>query len=70
PAGLGVREGLIAFILAGSPAIGPVNAFVAALLIRIVSFISEILAAFVLYYSYSNRVQINHNSTQKDSETL
>jgi len=70
PAGLGVREGLIAFILAGSPAIGPVNAFVAALLIRIVSFISEILAAFVLYYCFRNRVKMDHNFTQKTSDTL
>ncbi|MCH9654266.1 MAG: flippase-like domain-containing protein [Planctomycetes bacterium] len=70
PAGLGVREGLIALILAGSPTIGPVNAFVAALLIRIVSFVSELLTAFVLYYCFSNRVQINHNSTQKNPETL
>jgi len=70
PAGLGVREGLIAFILAGSPAIGPVNAFVAALLIRIVSFVSEILAAFVLYYCFRNRVKNDYNSTQKDSDKL
>ncbi|MFK7776701.1 MAG: lysylphosphatidylglycerol synthase transmembrane domain-containing protein [Gimesia sp.] len=69
PAGLGVREGLITFILAGSLAIGPVNAFVAALLIRIVSFVSEILAAFVLYYCFRNRVKIDDISTLKDSDT-
>lgn len=68
PAGLGVREGLIAFILGGSPAIGPVNAFVAALLIRIVSFISEIVTAFVLYYCFRNRVKMDHNLTQDPSE--
>ncbi|MFH1304693.1 MAG: hypothetical protein ABIK07_26875, partial [Planctomycetota bacterium] len=67
PAGLGVREGLIAAILAGSPAIGPVNAFVAALLIRIVSFASEILAAFVLYYSFRSRADIDSSSAQKQS---
>lgn len=70
PAGLGVREGLIAFILAGSPAIGPVNAFVAALLIRIVSFVSEILAAFVLYYCFRNRVKNGDSTTQNKSDSL
>ncbi|QDV48787.1 lysylphosphatidylglycerol synthase transmembrane domain-containing protein [Gimesia fumaroli] len=65
PAGLGVREGLIAAILAGSPAIGPVNAFVAALLIRIVSFASEILAAFVLYYGIRSRTDMDTISTQE-----
>lgn len=58
PAGLGVREGLIAGILAGSPAIGPVNAFVAALLIRIITFASEILTAVVLYYSVKRPPQM------------
>ncbi len=70
PAGLGVREGLIAAILAGSPAIGPVNAFVAALLIRIVSFASEILTAFVLYYAFRTRAESDstsaHNNTPPD----
>ncbi len=67
PAGLGVREGLIAAILAGSPAIGPVNAFVAALLIRIVSFTSEILAAFVLYYSFRSRTEMDRSSAPEKS---
>jgi len=72
PAGLGVREGLISTILAGSALIGPVNAFVAALLIRIVSFASEILAAFVLYYRFGNRAAENEVSAQPvpDSKTL
>lgn len=69
PAGLGVREGLIAAILAGSPAIGPVNAFVAALLIRIVSFASEILAAFVLYYGFRSRTDVNSAPAQKDTSS-
>ncbi|WP_339733706.1 lysylphosphatidylglycerol synthase transmembrane domain-containing protein [uncultured Gimesia sp.] len=67
PAGLGVREALIAAILAGSPAIGPVNAFVAALLIRIVSFASEILAAFVLYYVIRSRSGDDPASSQKET---
>lgn len=67
PAGLGVREGLIAAILAGSPAIGPVNAFVAALLIRIVSFASEILAAFVLYYAFRARAEMDSTSAHKNT---
>ena len=63
-----IAAGLITFILAGSPAIGPVNAFVAALLIRIVSFVSEILSAFVLYYCFRNRVEIDEISTKKYSD--
>ncbi|WP_417382074.1 lysylphosphatidylglycerol synthase transmembrane domain-containing protein [Gimesia sp.] len=55
PAGLGVREGLISAILAGSPVIGDVNAFVTAILVRIVSFASELLSAFVLYYRFGSR---------------
>lgn len=67
PAGLGVREGLIVAILAGCPEIGPVNAFVAALLMRIVSFASEILSAFVLYYSFRGRAKVDHSSVQNNS---
>ncbi|WP_417391255.1 lysylphosphatidylglycerol synthase transmembrane domain-containing protein [Gimesia sp.] len=55
PAGLGVREGVISAILAGSPLIGDVNAFVAAILIRIVSFTSELLSAFILYYGIGSQ---------------
>lgn len=67
PAGLGVREGLIVAILAGCPGVGPVNAFVAALLMRIVSFVSEILSAFVLYYSFRSRAKVEHSSVQNNS---
>ncbi|QDU48377.1 lysylphosphatidylglycerol synthase transmembrane domain-containing protein [Gimesia panareensis] len=72
PAGLGVREGLISMILAGSALIGPVNAVVAALLIRIVSFASEILAAFVLYYSFGKSAQDRDDSVQAaaDSQSI
>ncbi|QDT18885.1 YbhN family protein [Gimesia chilikensis] len=72
PAGLGVREGLITTILAGSALIGPANAFVAALLIRIVSFASEILAAFVLYYSFGKSASDEDDSVQSaaDSQSI
>jgi len=69
PAGLGVREGLITTILAGSALIGPVNAFVAALLIRIVSFASEILAAFVLYYSFGKSAQERDESVPSAADS-
>lgn len=67
PAGLGVREGLLVAILASCPEIGPVNAFVAALLMRIVSFTSEILSAFVLYYGFRKRTKVENTLTQQDS---
>ncbi|QDU08431.1 YbhN family protein [Gimesia aquarii] len=67
PAGLGVREGLLIAILAGSPEIGPVNAFVVALLMRIVSFISELLSAFVLYYGFRSHAKNNSTSVRLDS---
>ena len=64
PAGLGVREGLISAILAGSPLIGDINAFVAAILVRIVSFASELLSAFVLYYSIGSQASSDTGSVQ------
>ncbi|QDT99627.1 lysylphosphatidylglycerol synthase transmembrane domain-containing protein [Gimesia aquarii] len=67
PAGLGIREGLLVAILTGCPEIGPVNAFVAALLMRIVSFTSEILSAFVLYYSFRSYEKVDQTSTHEDS---
>ncbi|MEQ8633264.1 lysylphosphatidylglycerol synthase transmembrane domain-containing protein [Gimesia maris] len=67
PAGLGVREGLISAILAGSAVIGDVNAFVAAILIRIVSFASELLSAFVLYYSFGVQAVSDGDSVPKQS---
>jgi hypothetical protein len=47
PAGLGVREGALMEIL--GPQIGP-TAVVAAVLLRIVCLVSEVLAALALYY--------------------
>lgn len=50
PGGLGVREGLLIFILASQPAVGGQRAVVAAVLLRAVWFVAEIIAAGALYY--------------------
>jgi hypothetical protein len=50
PGGLGVREGLLIEFLTAQPAIGPQQAVAAAVLLRIVWFAAEIVAAAGLYW--------------------
>lgn len=50
PGGLGVREGLLLEVLRAQPGITPGQAVAVPLLMRAVSFISEICMAVVLYY--------------------
>jgi hypothetical protein len=51
PGGVGVREGLLIEFLQVLPAVGPQQAVVAAVLLRIVWFTTEIVTASVLYYA-------------------
>lgn len=55
PGGLGVREGLLIEILSVQPGVGARNAVVAAVLLRLVWFIAEVLAAGGLFYAGRGR---------------
>ena len=57
PGGMGVREGLLIEFLQVLPAVGPQQAVVAAVLLRIVWFTTEIVTAGVLYYAVRVRCE-------------
>lgn len=50
PGGIGVREGILIGVLGNQPGIGPQQAVAAALLLRLVWLITEIVVAAALYY--------------------
>jgi hypothetical protein len=52
PGGLGIREAILLFVLGDQPAIGAQTALAAAVLIRAVSFVSEMVAAAILYFGF------------------
>lgn len=57
PGGLGVREGLLIEVLQRQAQIGPATAVLAAVLVRAVSFGSEVLVAAVLYAAHRRAIQ-------------
>ncbi|WP_029247144.1 lysylphosphatidylglycerol synthase transmembrane domain-containing protein [Schlesneria paludicola] len=57
PGGIGVREGVLIEILQRQAQIGPATAVLAAVLVRAVSFGSEVVAAAVLYVAHRRAIQ-------------
>jgi hypothetical protein len=74
PGGLGIREGLIIEFLSMQPGIGAKTAIVAAVLLRVISLVSEIVASAILYYAARRPRQVTATDqvdqhTQDESAT-
>ena len=66
PGGLGVREGLLIEVLRVHPAIGQQQAVAAAVLLRAVWLVTEIVAAGVLYYGIRPATHHDENRETQD----
>ncbi len=69
PGGLGVREGLLMGVLSRQPMIGAREALLATVLSRLISLVTELLVAGVLYYLVppAVRARLDVDSQSKDS---
>ncbi|MEI8017315.1 MAG: lysylphosphatidylglycerol synthase transmembrane domain-containing protein [Schlesneria sp.] len=63
PGGIGVREGILVEALKDHPEIGPATALIAAGLLRVVWFVTELIAAAVLFLAKTKRQSLSTDSS-------